>query len=96
MTTEPMVELLRELVEIESPTGHSSGVRAVGARLAAELERCGGEAQRLGDHLRVDLEGEPPPLLLLGHAAQVRPVGPQGDARRRDRRRQLAAVAVRR
>lgn len=75
MTTERMVGLLRELVEIESPTGHSDGVRAVAARLAAELEGVGGEAHELGDHLRVELPGEPPPLLLLGHADTVWPLG---------------------
>jgi glutamate carboxypeptidase len=69
------VGLLRELVEIESPTGSSEGIRAVGARLAAELEDCGGEAHALGDHLRVELPGEPPPLLLVGHADTVWPVG---------------------
>ena len=75
MTTERMLALLRELVEIESPTGDSAGIRAVGARLAVELEDCGGEAHLLGDHLRVELPGEPPPLLLLGHADTVWPVG---------------------
>ena len=37
------LDLLRQLVEIESPTG-SPGVRAVSERVAAELEALGGAA----------------------------------------------------
>jgi glutamate carboxypeptidase len=69
------IELLRELVEIESPTGHSEGLRAVATCVADELEPLGGEAELLGDHLRVDLPGEGKPLLLLGHVDTVWEVG---------------------
>jgi glutamate carboxypeptidase len=73
------VRLLRELVEIESPTGHSEGLRAVAERVVAELEPHGGEAQLLDDHLRVDLPGEGEPLLLLGHVDTVWEVGTLAD-----------------
>jgi len=69
------LDLLRELVGLESPTGHSEGLRAVAERVAAELEPHGGEASFTGDHLRVDLSGEGEPLLLLGHVDTVWPVG---------------------
>jgi glutamate carboxypeptidase len=69
------LELLRELVEIESPS-HSPGTRAVALRMADELERLDGETELLeGDHLRAELPGEGPPLLLAGHVDTVWPVG---------------------
>src|SRR5437016_2838903 len=68
-------DLFRELVEIESPTGCSEGLRAVAKRVAAELEPHGGKATFTGDHLRVDLPGEGAPLLLLGHVDTVWEVG---------------------
>ena len=44
--------LLRELVEIESPT-YSPGVRAAAERMARELERLGAGVTVLeGDHVR--------------------------------------------
>lgn len=72
MTGERMLELLRELVEIESPT-YSDGVRAVGERMAEELRRLGGEPRFLGEqhHLRADFPGEGQPLLVLGHTDTV-------------------------
>ena len=73
------MHLLRELVEIESPTGCSEGLRAVAERVAAELEPHGGEATFTGDHLRVDLPGAGEPLLLLGHVDTVWPVGTLAD-----------------
>jgi glutamate carboxypeptidase len=69
------IDLLRELVELESPTGYSEGLRAVADRVVAELEPHGGEAQLLEDHLRVELPGEGEPLLLLGHLDTVWEVG---------------------
>jgi glutamate carboxypeptidase len=69
------VRLLRELVEIESPTGCSEGLRAVAERVVAELEPYGGEATFTDDHLRVELPGEGEPLLLLGHVDTVWEVG---------------------
>jgi glutamate carboxypeptidase len=75
MTAPDPVELLRALVEIESPTGHSKGLRAVATRVADELEPLGGEAELLGDHLRVELPGDGKALLLLGHVDTVWEVG---------------------
>lgn len=69
------VDLLRELVEIESPT-YSDGVRAVAERMAHELEALGASAEILDRcHLRADLPGPGTPLLLLGHTDTVWPVG---------------------
>jgi glutamate carboxypeptidase len=70
-----VLELLRELVAIESPT-YSSGVRRVAEVCARELEALGGRPRRLGgDHLVAELDGEGPPLLLLGHTDTVWPEG---------------------
>ena len=70
MPTEPLT-LLRELVEIESPT-YSAGVRRVAARMAEELATLGGDVRVLdGDHVVADLEGRGDPLLLLGHTDTV-------------------------
>jgi glutamate carboxypeptidase len=75
VTEERVVSLLRELVETESPT-YSSGVGSVAALMAAELEARGAQATMLeGDHLRADLPGGHPPLLLLGHTDTVWPEG---------------------
>lgn len=75
MTASGLVGLLRELVEIESPT-RSRGVQQVSARLAGELERLGAETRFLeGGHLRAELDGSGPPLLLVGHADTVWPLG---------------------
>ena len=68
MTTGGLLELLRELVEIESPTGDT---RAVGERLAKELEGLGGRVEWLGEHVRADFAGREPPVLLLGHLDTV-------------------------
>jgi glutamate carboxypeptidase len=70
MLTGP-IALLRELVEIESPT-YSPGVRQVAARMAEELEALGGDVRILdGDHVVADLDGEGEPLLVLGHTDTV-------------------------
>jgi glutamate carboxypeptidase len=69
------LDLLRELVEIESPT-YSPGVRTAAERMARELEALGARVEFLpGDHLRADLDGAGAPLLLLGHTDTVWPVG---------------------
>ena len=67
--------LLRELVEIESPTGDSRGARAVAERVAAELDAGRADVRFDGDHLVAELDGDGEPLLLLGHTDTVWPVG---------------------
>jgi len=70
-----VLELIRELVEVESPT-YSPGVAAVAARMASELEALGADVRVLdGDHVVAELAGEGPPLLVLGHTDTVWPLG---------------------
>ena len=77
--TEPALELLRELVELESPSG-SAGARAVASRVALELERLGADTTLLeGNHLRAELPGHGDPLLLSGHVDTVWPEGTLGE-----------------
>lgn len=70
--TDTAVELLRELVEIESPTGDTRGLRD---HIAAKLTALGGAVAADGEHLRADFAGEGAPLLLLGHLDTVWPAG---------------------
>jgi glutamate carboxypeptidase len=68
-------ELLRELVEIESPT-YSPGVRRVAEVCARELEALGARTRfHEGDHFAADVEGDGEPLLLVGHTDTVWPEG---------------------
>lgn len=68
-------ELLRELVEIESPT-YSPGVRRVAEVVAGELEALGAQTRFLeGDHLVAELDGGGDPLLLSAHTDTVWPEG---------------------
>ena len=69
-----IISLLRDLVELESPTGNP-GVRAVADRMASELRAVGAEVRFEGDHVRAELRGGGAPLLLLGHTDTVWPVG---------------------
>jgi glutamate carboxypeptidase len=66
------LELLRELVELESPTGDTAELRE---RMVAELEALGGAPAREGEHLRADFAGDGAPLVLLGHLDTVWPRG---------------------
>jgi glutamate carboxypeptidase len=59
-----VIELLQELVEIESPTGDTTELRD---RLAGELRALGGAVEVDGDHLLAEFPGEGAPLLLSGH-----------------------------
>ena len=63
-----MIELLRELVEIESPTGDTRELRD---RMAAELRALGADVVLDGEHVLAEIAGEGPPLLLLGHIDTV-------------------------
>jgi glutamate carboxypeptidase len=70
-----LLDLLRELVEIESPSG-STGTAAVSRRIAAELHDLGATVELLdGGHLRAELSGVGRPLLLSGHVDTVWPAG---------------------
>jgi glutamate carboxypeptidase len=70
-----VLDLLRELVEIESPT-YSPGVRRVADACAGELEALGARLRFLeGDHLVAELDGDGVPLLLVGHTDTVWPEG---------------------
>lgn len=65
-------ELLRELVEIESPTGDTTEIQA---RMEEELRAIGARVERRDRHLYARIEGEAPPLLVLGHVDTVWPRG---------------------
>ena len=66
------VELLQELVEIESPTGDTAEIQAC---IEEALAAAGAEVERRGAHLRADVPGDGAPLLLLGHMDTVWPRG---------------------
>src|ERR1051325_4553507 len=69
------VDLLRQLVEIESPSG-SAGAADVARCMGLELERLGADVALLhGGHLHAELAGAGRPLLLSGHVDTVWPVG---------------------
>jgi glutamate carboxypeptidase len=69
------IELLRELVELESPTGEIEPLQKLGRRLAEELEGLGAAVSFHGLHLRAELDGDADPLLLLAHFDTVWPLG---------------------
>jgi glutamate carboxypeptidase len=77
-----MVETVRQLVEVESPSDDKKAVDQIAALLAGRFERLGGHSkfhrtQNFGDHLQVDFAGKRggKPILLLGHYDTVYPVG---------------------
>ena len=78
-----MVETIRQLVEIESPSDDKPAVDRIAALLAAKFEALGGRAQlhrsrEFGDSLRVDfaqVHAGRKPVLLLGHYDTVYPLG---------------------
>ena len=81
-----MVETVRELVEIESPSDNRQAVDRIAAVLAAKFETLGGRTQfhrthDFGDSLQIDFDGPEPepvkqkPVLLLGHYDTVYPLG---------------------
>lgn len=77
------LERLRRLVELESPSDHEPGLRAVAADFAAELAATGADVdtvdiEGLGEHVVGRLAGREPglkPVLVLGHLDTVHPVG---------------------
>jgi len=77
-----LVETIRELVEIESPSDNKAAVDRLGSRLIEKFEALGGKArvhraESFGDHLQFDFPGSPnrKPVLLLGHFDTVYPLG---------------------
>lgn len=77
-----IVETIRQLVEIESPSDNKPAVDRLGAMLAGRFEKLGGHAMfhrtpNFGDHLQVDFAGKRKlkPVLLLGHLDTVYPAG---------------------
>ena len=79
---DPLVETIRELVEIESPSDNKQAVDRMAASLAPKFEALGGRPQLhrssgFGDSLQIDFAGEAPgkPVLLLGHYDTVYPLG---------------------
>jgi glutamate carboxypeptidase len=70
------VELLRRLVELESPTGDSERIGHIGRFLAAELEALGGRVALHGPHLTADLgPSDGAPIVLVAHMDTVWPAG---------------------
>src|SRR5580704_1596272 len=77
-----IVQTIRQLVEIESPSDNKDAVDRLGTLLAGRFEGLGGHAkfhrvQNFGDHLQVDFAStrRGKPVLLLGHLDTVYPVG---------------------
>src|SRR5690242_13419116 len=79
-----MVETIRQLVEIESPSDNKQAVDRIGQFLAGKFSALGGKVQfhpapNVGDHLQVDFGAQGPkagkPVLLLGHIDTVYPLG---------------------
>jgi glutamate carboxypeptidase len=77
-----IVDTIRRLVEIESPSDSKQAVDRISAFVAEEFAAIGGRAQfhrvtDFGNHLQVDFEGETQqkPVLLLGHYDTVYPTG---------------------
>ena len=72
-----LIELLRLLVEHESPTGSTATLRDVLVRL---LRDAGAEATTDGDHIVASIGTGPDHVLLLGHFDTVWPIGRLAEA----------------
>jgi glutamate carboxypeptidase len=77
-----MVETVRELVEIESPSDNKQGVDRIAAFLASKFESLRGRTRlhrshEFGDSLQIDFGSDEhrKPVLLLGHYDTVYPLG---------------------
>jgi len=68
VTGDERLRLLRELVELESPTGATS---AIGDRLQRELAAAGAVVERDGDQLIGEVPGEGAPLPSLRRLASA-------------------------
>ena len=77
-----MIQSIRHMVEMESPSHHKKSVDLLGERLAQAFREIGGEIQfhrggKFGAHLQVDFtsDSKRPPVLLLGHFDTVWDLG---------------------
>jgi glutamate carboxypeptidase len=79
-----IVETIRHLVEIESPSDVKQSVDRLGTVLASRFAELGGRvlvhpSEKFGNHLQVEFKGRWPrdqkPVLLLGHMDTVYPIG---------------------
>jgi glutamate carboxypeptidase len=75
-----MLDTIRTLVRLESPTTDKAAVDRCGAELARQLESIGGRVTRLprehcGDHLLAEFGCGASQVLLLGHFDTVWPIG---------------------
>src|SRR5262249_53735339 len=76
-----IVETIRQMVEIESPSDAKAAVDKLGRWLASKFEALGGHskfhrAAEFGDHLQVDFSGRErsKTVLLVGHLYYVFPL----------------------
>jgi len=84
---EALVDTIRQMAEMESPSDNKVAVDRLGTWLGARYEKLGGEVrfhpqERFGNHLQVDFPGrevvgrrKPKPCLLLGHFDTVYELG---------------------
>jgi len=79
---EQIIQTIRQLVEVESPSDDKEAVNRLGSLLAGRFEGLGGHAkfhhaQNFGNHLQVDFSGKSggKPIMLLGHLDTVYPLG---------------------
>jgi glutamate carboxypeptidase len=77
-----IIQTIRQLVEIESPSDNKQAVDRLSSLLAGRFEKLGGHAKfhrvgSRGDHLQVDFSSDSraKPVLLLGHLDTVYPLG---------------------
>src|SRR5436190_8326703 len=77
-----IVETIKQLVEIETPSDVKQAVDRLGAVLASRFAELGGRirfhpAEKFGNHLQIDFGSQRSgkPALILGHMDTVYPVG---------------------
>jgi glutamate carboxypeptidase len=80
--TDDIVQTIRQLVEIESPSDVKQAVDRLSTILTGRFEELGGQvrlhrAKKFGNHLQADFSGaqSTKPILLLGHMDTVYPIG---------------------
>ena len=79
---EQIIQTIRQLVEVESPSDNKDAVNRLGSLLAGRFEGLGGHskfhhAASFGNHLQVDFPGKSgsKPVMLLGHLDTVYSLG---------------------